>query len=92
MATGSSTRKRLFEEDEFENVSEMHQLKCAKAHGFIASLSPMKTDAAGTTKYFHGELTDGRATKELLGLMLKSIKSVTVFVKETNQLQSAIVK
>lgn len=52
MASGSSTRKRLFEEDEFENVSEMHQSKCAKVHAFIASLSPMKTNESGTTKYF----------------------------------------
>lgn len=84
MATGSSMRKRLFEEDEFENVSEMHQLKCAKVHGFIASLSPMKTNAAWTTKYFHGVLTDGKSNKRVVGFDAKIHQKCNSF-RERNE-------
>ena len=40
-------------------------------HGYIASLSPMKSNAAGTTKYFHGELTDGKSNKRVVGFDAK---------------------
>ena len=84
MAGGSGTKKRLFEDDEFENVSEMRVTKCAKVHGILSSLSPMKSNAKGTTKYFHGELTDGKKKLRVVGFDAKVHQKLCSF-RERNE-------
>ena len=43
--------------DEFERVSAIeHESKCAKVHGVVSSLSPMKESSTGSARYFAGAL------------------------------------
>ena len=67
---GPSRVKRSLDEDEFENVSEMHVSKSARAHGILASLSPIKISTVGS-KYFHAQLTDGNKQTRLVGFDAK---------------------
>ena len=47
------------QEDEFE-IGELHVSKCARIHGVVTSVSPMKLSASGKSRYFDGELSDGK--------------------------------
>jgi len=75
MATeGGGSRKRLFQEDdvdEFESLNEVHACKSAKVHGVLTSVSPMKSNRAGTTKYFDAQLTDGKKPLRIVGFDTK---------------------
>ena len=46
----------LFPKDEFE-IGELHMSKCARIHGVVTSISPMKLSASGKSQYFDGELS-----------------------------------
>lgn len=65
--SASASKKRTLEEDQFEDLGEMTLSKSAKVHGVISELSPMKNTAAGTSKYFHGQLTDGKTRRRIFG-------------------------
>jgi len=64
----------LFQEDDldkFECLSEVHACKSAKAHGVLTSLSPMKSNRAGTMKYFDGHLTNRKKPMLIVGFDTK---------------------
>ena len=64
------------EEDEFDNITDLHASKCAKVHGVVSSLPPMKMNKAGTSKYFYAELTDG---KRVVGFDAKTNQKLSAF-------------
>ena len=74
-------RKRLADEFE-EDLTQINPAKNAKLQGMISTISPMKTNAAGTTKYFDGELTDGRANVRLVGFDDKQHQKLAEFQKK----------
>ena len=57
--------------EEFEGVSEIQTCKSAKVQGVVTSLSPIKNNNAGTTKYFEGEISDGKSCRRLVGFDAK---------------------
>lgn len=59
-----------YQEDEFE-IGELHVSKCARIHGVVTSVSPMKLSASGKSRYFDGELSDGKEKYKLLGSIRK---------------------
>ena len=69
--------------DEFE-VSEMQVSKCAKVHGLVTCLSPMKSNTAGTTKYFQGQLSDEKRSCRVVGFDTKVHRKLQEF-RETKQ-------
>ena len=79
MATNS--KKRLL--DEFEQVSEIdHMSKRAKIHGVVQSLSPMQASSSGSTKFFSGEITDGKSNLRLVGFDTKQQQKLAEFQKK----------
>ena len=65
----SMAKKRCFED--FVGVSEIQVCKSAKIQGVVTSLSPIKSNKAGTTKYFEGEISDGKSCRRLVGFDAK---------------------
>ena len=57
--------------EEFEGVSEIQICKSAKVQGVVTSLSPLKSNKTGTTKYFEGEISDGKSCRRLVGFDAK---------------------
>ena len=57
-------------DDEFE-VAEMRISKSAKIHGVMTSIYPMKPSVWGTSKYFHGHVTDGDKKVRFVGFDAK---------------------
>lgn len=41
--------------------------KCAKIHGVVTSVSPMKLSVSGKSRYFDGELSDGKRKVRVVG-------------------------
>ena len=81
MASGPSSRKRLFESecDEFEEVSSLSSpTKFAKIHGVLASISPMKKSKGGCC-YFDGSLTDGKKSIRVVGFDTKNQQKLAHF-------------
>ena len=73
-------RKRLVEE--FDEVTHANPSKCAKLHGVLSSISPMKTSTSGATKYFDGELTDGQTSLRIVGFDNKQQQKLAEFQHE----------
>ena len=76
IALAMASRKRAY--DEFD-VSDMQVSKSAKVHGLVASLSPMKSNVSGTTKYFEGRLTDKKGSRRVVGFDAKIHKKLLEF-------------
>ena len=57
-------------QDEFA-VSEAKVSKSARVHGVVTSLSPLKNNASGTTKYFQGQMSDEKGDCRLVGFDAK---------------------
>ena len=78
---------------EFE-VGEMHVSKSVKIHGVMTSLSPMKPSASGMSKYFHGQLTDGKNKVRFVGFDAKVHEKLSDFhlIKEGIALSNCEVK
>ena len=73
-----NSKKRLL--DEFEQVSEIDRMsKRAKIHGVVQSLSPMQASSSGNTKYFCGEITDGKSNLRLVGFDTKQQQKLAEF-------------
>lgn len=53
-------------EDEFD-IGELHVSKCARVHGVVTSVSPMKLSESGKSRYFDGELSDGKRKVRVVG-------------------------
>ena len=67
-------------EDEFD-VSNMHVSKRAKIHGVMTTLSPIKISAS-QSKYFHGELSDGKGKARFVGFDTKLHEKLADFQKK----------
>lgn len=61
-------KRLLVEMEEFDEVSNIRESKSARVR---THLSPVKTNASGTTKYFEGELSDGKKNVRLVGFDTK---------------------
>ena len=72
-------KRRTVEEDEFVSVDKMFPSKHAKVHGVVTSLSHMKSNAAGTSRYFSGELTDGNSRRRIVGVDTNTHQKLTAF-------------
>lgn len=70
-------RKRLL--DEFDEVIGINPSKNAKLHGVISSVSPMKSNSSGSTKYFDGALTDGKKNIRFVSFNEKQHQQLTEF-------------
>ena len=53
--------------------------KHAKVHGVITSISPMRNNTTGTSRYFSAELTDGTSNRRLVGFDNKLHEKLTTF-------------
>ena len=83
MATGG--RKRAY--DEFADVTAVdHETKCAKIHGVVASLSPMKASSSGRSNYFDGQLSDGKTKLRLVGFDTRQQQKLAEFHEKKRQL------
>ena len=73
-------RRRSFgdSDDEF-TVGELHQSKCAKIHGVLTQLSPMKASNSGKSNYFEGKLTDGKSKVRFVGFDSKARDKLSDF-------------
>lgn len=88
MASGPSSRKRLFDRDpeceEFQELSGINSpIKFAKLHGVLATVSPMKKSVGGCS-YFDGTLTDGQKNIRLVGFNTKIQQKLADF-KDRNE-------
>ena len=62
----------------------MQVSKCAKVHGLVTFQSPMKSNTAGTTKYFQGQLSDEKRGCRVVGCDTKVHRKLQEF-RETKQ-------
>ena len=69
--------KRLL--DEFHEVIHINPSKNAKLHGMISSVSPMRRNSSGSTKYFDGALTDGKTKIRFVGFDGKQQQQLAEF-------------
>lgn len=74
-------RPRSPDTDEEFDVSNIHICKSAKVHGIMTALSPVKASTTGKSKFFHGELTDGKAKVRFVGFDSKSHEKLADFYK-----------
>lgn len=61
-------RRLLDETEEFDEVSNIRESKSARVHGL---LTHVKTNASGTTKYFKGEMSNGKKNVRRVGFDTK---------------------
>ena len=79
--------KREYPYDDFSDLSEVqHPSKCAKIDGILSSLSPMKTSTTGTTKYFDGEITNGKKRLRLVGFDSKVQQKLQQFYENEDSI------
>ena len=69
-------KRRLLQEDD---IDDMLPSKHAKVHGVITSISPMRNNTTGTSRYFSAELTDGTSNRRLVGFDNKVHEKLTTF-------------
>ena len=62
--------------------------KSVKIHSTILAHSPMKNTVAGTSKYFHGQLTDGKMYTQIVGYDLKIHYQISMIAKNLSLLLS----
>ena len=72
-------------DEEFE-LSNIHVSKSAKVHGVMTSLSPVKASSSGRSKFFHGELTDGKVKVRFVGFDPKKYDTLSEFYKNRQPL------
>lgn len=77
----SGTKRAIEACDEFEDLGAVHMSKKARVHGVLTSLSPMKNSAAGTTKYYDGQLTNGKKNLRLVGFDAKVHQRLRAFLE-----------
>ena len=93
MASDQGKKRSVETDDEFE-VGEMRISKSAKIHGVMTSISPMKLSGSGTSKYFHGHITDGYKKVRFVGFDAKMHQKLSDFhqTKEPVALSNCAVK
>ena len=60
-------------------MGEMHVFQSVKIYCVMTSLSPMTLSASGLSKYFHGQLTDGKNKVHFIGFDAKVHEKLSDF-------------